>query len=144
MDLYQFNIQHLASGLNLDHSRQKPARNPPSPPQPPQKSARKLFVAVIWNLSPPAEERKPCLMQKKKKSETSKKTVCDWIKTESETSIHLPDKHIYSPLPSQALVPSGHSIGAGGSYLKGRSGGIGSKRLCCSPRPLKPGQRDPH
>lgn len=141
MDLYQFNIQHLASGLNLDHSRQ--------PSSPNQKSARKLFVAVFWKLSPPAEERKPSLMQKEagkkeKKSETSKKTVCDWIKTESETSIHLPDKHIYSPLPSQALVPSGHSIGAGGSYLKGRSGGIGSKKLCCSPRPLKPGQRDPH
>lgn len=141
MDLYQFNIQHLASGLNLDHSRQ--------PPTHPQKSARNLFVAVLWNLSPPAEARKPCLMQKeaekkRKKSETSKKTVCDQIKTESETSIYLPDKHIYSPLPSQALVPSGHSVGAGGSYLKGRSGGIGSKKLCCSPRPLKPGQRDPH
>lgn len=139
MDLYQFNIQHLASGLNLDHSRQ-------SPPPPPSKISQKTLCGCVLEHECSSRGEKTLLDAKGswEKSETSKKTVCDWIKMESETSIHLPDKHIYSPLPSQALVPSGHSIGAGGSYLKGRSGSIGSKKLCCSPRPLKPGQRDPH
>lgn len=59
------------------------------------------------------------------------------------TSLHPAHVHIFLTPPTQAVVPRGHSRGAGWSYLKGVSGCIGTKKLCCSARPLKPGQRDP-
>lgn len=150
MDSYQFNVQHLASWLNLHH------RHPPLA----LKSAR-THSPTAW-LCPGAggcsgrgkgllllsvkgagkRSRSPEGWRGRGNNRAVKNS--DWIKMGFGTSIHPAHRHIYSVPLTQALVPIGHSRGVGWSYLKCISGFIHSKKLCCSSRPLKPGQRVPH